>query len=64
MKLWIARNEVGNLKLFKEKPHKEVSMLSMKNYWNDGKDSYTIDSYLFPEVTFENSPREVELKLI
>ena len=26
--------------------------------------SYTIDNGLFPEVTFENSPMEVELKLI
>ena len=64
MKLWIARSEAGYLTLFKKKPHKEVSMMSMKTYWNDGAYSYIIDSYLFPEVTFENSPREVELKLI
>ena len=64
MKLWIARSEAGYLKLFKKKPHREVSMLSMKTYWNDGEDNYTIDDALFPEVTFENSPREVELKLI
>lgn len=28
------------------------------------KNSYKIDSDLFKEVTFENSPKEVELKLL
>ena len=64
MKYWIARSEYGDLKLFKKKPHREVSMLSMKTYWNDGLCSFHIDSNLFPEVTFENSPQQVELKLI
>lgn len=64
MKLWIAKSERGYLTLYKTKPKKEVSMLSMTTYWNDGNESFTIDSRLFPEVTFENSPQEVELKLI
>ena len=64
MKFWIARSECGYLTLYKTKPKKEVSMLSMKTYWNDGNESFTIDNRLFPEVTFENSPKKVELKLV
>ena len=33
------------------------------NCW-DGEDWYKINRDFFPEVTFENSPMEVELKLI
>jgi hypothetical protein len=36
-------------------------MLTGGIYWNDRLDSYKIDDRLFPEVTFENSPQEVEL---
>ena len=63
MKLWIARSECGYLTLYKTKPKKEVSMLSMTTYWNGGE-SFTIDNRLFPEVIFENSPQQVEIKLI
>ena len=64
MKLWIARSECGDLTLYKTKPKKEVSMLSTTTYWNDRNESFTIDNRLFPEVTFENSPKKVELKLV
>lgn len=64
MKMWIARAESGDLKLYQTEPKQEVSMLTGSIYWNDRLDSYKIDNRLFPEVTFENSPKEVELKLI
>ena len=64
MIMWIARAESGNLKLYQTEPQQEVSMLTGGIYWNDRLDSYKIDDRLFPEVTFENSPQEVELKLI
>ena len=59
MKMWIARDFGGGLYLFPEKPIKLVKY----NCW-DGEDWYKIDQDLFPEVTFENSPVEVELKLV
>lgn len=74
-KLWIARNENGRLYLFNNKPiiwnfegrpvfvpnrykgtplnHEDIPYLIMK-----------IDSKLFPEVTFNNSPQQIELSLI
>lgn len=58
-KMWIARDFGGGLYLFPEKPIKLVEY----NCW-DGEDWYKIDQDLFPGVTFENSPMEVELKLI
>lgn len=69
MKLWIARDVCNiNLKLFFEKPVeqegnwvvKHIDKLNRMYYGN----SISIDNDLFPEVTFDNSPQEVELKLI
>lgn len=56
--MWIARNEDGTLVLFKTKPmcfYKE----GLSHYWA-GHALY-LSRYEFPEVTFENSPMEVEL---
>ena len=60
MKLWIARdrNYKRQLFLYVDKPH------SYEGIWYSRGDSYDIDNRLFPEVTFENSPMEVELKLV
>ena len=58
MKMWIGRNEDGTLVLFKTKPmrlYDEGNAL----YWA-GSALY-LSRYDFPEVTFENSPMEVEL---
>lgn len=57
MKMWIARDKHGEIYLYPTKPHKY-------DYVFDGDDWWQIDQNLFPEVTFENSPKEVELKLI
>lgn len=56
MKMYIARDFGGGLYLFPEKP---ILMTDYKCW--DGEDWYKIDQDLFPEVTFENSPMEVEL---
>ena len=67
--LWIARDSNGELHLFGEKPERTV--------WREGTSSElecfdSDDGYLFyysdndkdfPEVTWENSPQQVELKL-
>ena len=68
MKLWIARDQYndaygrGSVTLHLYKPS-----LSIYGRWVDD----TVDGFMcilskgdFPEVTFENSPQEVELKLV
>ena len=62
MKLWIARDDYG-LWLFINKP---VKTLINRDKYFIKRDNiiYHIDSKLFPEVTFENSPQEVEFKLV
>jgi hypothetical protein len=57
MKMWIARDKYG-LWLLETKPYINNDMFTC-----DGN-IYRIDSDLFSEVNFENSPQEVEIKLI
>lgn len=61
MKLWIARNKDNTLVLFQSKP-----VLTDDLDWNEilNEDWMFIPEYLYPEVTFENSPQQVKLKLI
>ena len=61
MKMWIARNEDGTLTLHKIKP-KLFFEECIGTYWTGS--NYYLPRNNFPEVTFENSPMEVELKLI
>ena len=57
MKLWIARDKDGTLLIhFYEPIIDGLEWISL--------DYRIIDKNLFPEVTFENSPQEVELKLV
>ena len=59
MKMWIARDKSGALYLHAREPYKEGNCFFNRN------DGYIkISARDFPEVTFENSPMEVELKLI
>lgn len=60
MKLWIARDKDGYSQLYVEKPIEIGGCFKPipNTRW------FTISCNLFPEVTFENSPQEVELKLV
>ena len=58
MKLWIARYKSGFLYLHDKKPTLDGE------YWVSNGSWSSIDIEYFPEVTFENSPQELELKLI
>lgn len=58
MKLWIARDKSGFLYLHEEKP-----TLDEEEYWLGNGFWAVLDLEYFPEVTFENSPQGVELKL-
>ena len=57
MRYWVARdrNYKGLLFLYVDKPQ------SYEGIWYSKGDSFDIDNRLFPEVTFEDSPMEVEL---
>lgn len=58
MKLWIARDEDGLIYLYMKKPYLNVRYFDTKYLIGE------IDKDIFPEVTFENSPQEVELTLL
>ena len=55
MKLWIARDCDGSLALYEKEPKLVVDQI-----WTGGC-SIWISPEEYPEVTFENSPQEVEL---
>lgn len=57
MKLWIARNGDGLLYLHLEEPY----LINWINDWDSDKDFMRLEDNDFQEVTFENSPMEVEL---
>ena len=60
MELWIARDRSDILRIYYNKPkvnHKTQEIISHGEY-------YEIGINLFPEVTFENSPRKVKIELV
>lgn len=59
MKLWIARDKKGDLFLYREEPFRYNDVV-----FDTIGVIGPINPYLFSEVTWENSPQEVELKLI
>lgn len=63
MKYWIARDRCGGyLHIFREKPRR-----MMKSGWwvlADFKEAFCLPSELFPELTWDDKPKLVELKLI
>lgn len=56
MKRWIARDSNGSLFLHNELP----TLYKKYGYW-DSEDFFRLNNDEFLEVTFENSPQEVEL---
>lgn len=57
MEFWIARDSNDDLFCYYDKPKK-------LDYSFGGAQSAILARTLFPEVTFENSPQRVELKLV
>ena len=55
--MWIARDGDGSLFLHLEEPY----LVNWINDWDNDKDFMRLEDNAFPEVTFENSPQEVEL---
>ena len=65
MELWIARDESSDLNLYHLKPKLKKSVCNM-SFWQPQKFGieYPICSDLFPEVTFENSPKKIKIEII
>lgn len=65
MKFWIARDYDNTLWIFEKYPIKKENLFYPTSDIT-GKFTFyrSIPMDIFPEVTFENSPQEVELKLI
>ena len=66
MKMYIARDEDGRLSLFDVKPEKFIPLNGQGTVWTVPRgylNHIMLSRRMFPEVTFENSPMEVELKL-
>lgn len=65
MKLWIARDRDGSLYIYSKKPKKikieGIFILDQNSYYFD---YFKINNNKFREVTFENSPQQVEINLI
>lgn len=61
--MWIARDKDGDLWLYGQKPHKFRTRTDI--FCSNENDEIYVKLYdnIFPEVTFENSPIEVELKI-
>lgn len=65
--LWIARDKNGDLHAFSGKPFRHCwddDEPTVFTNWDDVPFLVRLDESEFPEVTWENSPRQVELKLI
>ena len=66
MKFWIARDEDDCLCLYSKEPKlsEEIEGIWVCSQYGDLVEVITLPSEMFPEVTFENSPQMVEIKLI
>lgn len=64
MELWVARDADKTLCLYTTKPWKRIGTYYHNNDFDCDDEFMTIDNKLFPEVTFENSPRKVKIELI
>ena len=60
MELWIARDKDGKLFLYSKKP------ILYGDYYDSpiGILFGELDNCMFPEVTFENSPKQVKIELV
>lgn len=60
MELWIARDACGYQQLYVERPIKKNGYF--ERVPNTGW--YTISCNLYPEITFENSPKRIKIELM
>lgn len=62
--MWVARDRSGEIWLYSRRPIKTkfCFIADYGEYLNGKSVVSTLNRSLFPELTFENSPKEVELK--
>lgn len=58
MMFWISRDKDGKLNLWKDKPTKGTS-----GHFHGGGLRGVFWECLFPEITWDNSPQQIEFKL-
>jgi hypothetical protein len=64
MKVWIARDKDTNeLWAYKHRPLLDVGMYKI-DFQLEDTSCYELPKEYFPEITWENSPMEIELKLV
>lgn len=62
--MWISRDKNKTLMIWNNKPYRgnEVFIINRKS--KPFEDGMEINNSLFPSVTWENSPQEIEIKLV
>lgn len=60
--MWIARDKDGTLSLYRDKPVR--AGIEPYRWWGDEVDGFDLDSSLFPNLTWEDEPIEVDLTII
>ena len=64
MEMYLARDMEGFLALYVSEPVKDEDVFFPEVDDDEWKEQYIVlDKELFPEVTFENSPVKVEIKI-
>ena len=58
--LWVARDSNGELFIYSEKPIRDYDCFIYQN--NDDLNACMLPDNLYPEVTFENSPKQLIIK--
>ena len=62
MELWLVRNkdEGSRLYAFTEEP---IKIAATGHFYSNSSRTFLLPSFMFPEVTWENSPVKAELKI-
>ena len=61
--MWIARDKGGELYAYKHKPQRDDRYFFVQDEYADDPDEYwVIGRECYPEVTWENSPKELVVK--
>lgn len=64
-KFWIAMDKHGRVLLFRSEPNHDLGFwMADDGDFDYGYYLYTVDSTPPPEISFSESPKQVELKLI
>ena len=64
MKAYIARDKTGELYMYSSKPMLVGPDSSNQMAWDNGESCWLLKDDAFSNVTFENSPQQVEIKLV